>query len=132
MALEDHVRALTLDRQSWNCWRSDNLQVLPDLSGASLPGLTLSAPNFVGADLTSANLSGLHATHADFSFADLSGINLSESALEHAWFQQSVIGVPSAGFRSLAKAPSFRSARLIKCTFDTVTIADADMADAVF
>lgn len=76
MANPEHVAALRADVDEWNRWRSEMLDLLPDLASANLRGTDLimadlSKAILRGADLTLANLKG-----ADLRGADLRGANL--------------------------------------------------------
>jgi hypothetical protein len=98
MANEEHVERLKKG-VAWNEWRSANLNVRPDLSGAylrdaELGGADLFEADFKGADLTGAdlrlanlshaNLNGADLSAANLSHADLNGANLSAANLSHA------------------------------------------------
>ena len=56
MANSDQVAMLKEDVDAWNTWRSENPNVVPDLSGAKLYGANLSGANLSGAYLSQAHL----------------------------------------------------------------------------
>ena len=84
MANGGHLDILRHGVGTWNSWRSDNVDIRPDLSGADLSEAHLSK-----ADLTRANLTGAYLIRAKLGGADLSeahlvGANLSEAHLSKA------------------------------------------------
>lgn len=71
---------------AWNLWRSENPDVVPDLSGIDLEGADLRAArlestNLTGAVLRDARLSTAWLNSADLSGADLTGADLSAASL---------------------------------------------------
>jgi hypothetical protein len=79
MANEDHVAILQKGPTTWNEWRRENPDTVPDLSEANLSSADLS-----GANLSSADLSGAHLLLADLSGADLTLSDLSRASLFNA------------------------------------------------
>ena len=71
---DDHVKKLGEGANRWNQWRSQNKNITPDLSSA-----TLSLMDFSGADLSRADLS-----RADLSWANIANANLRYAILKHA------------------------------------------------
>jgi uncharacterized protein YjbI with pentapeptide repeats len=91
MANPEHLELLKQGVETWNHWRIDNPDVIPDLSVANLTGTNLTGANFsrtflyeavlVNADLSSANISGAKLVGADLSAAKCYKANLSEASL---------------------------------------------------
>lgn len=89
MANPEHVKILKQGVEVWNRWREENLNVVPDLSGASLSGIKFKRANFTGtnfrrAKLIDADISRADLNRTDFSEADLRGANLLGSNLNGA------------------------------------------------
>ena len=57
MANAEHVAILVKGQEAWNRWRSVNVTIDPDLSGANLKTKTLSGFNLRRANLREADLS---------------------------------------------------------------------------
>lgn len=81
MANEEHEALLKQGVESWNQWREENPELVPDLSQASLSRANLNEANLSGvnlqnSDLRMANLSDADLQGADLSSADLRGANL--------------------------------------------------------
>ena len=76
MANQQHLEILKNNVDAWNRWRSENGQIIPDLSGANLEKLDLSFANLSGSNLSGASLVLANVEGADLRWADLSGANL--------------------------------------------------------
>lgn len=76
MANPEHLKILLQGVETWNQWRKDNPEVVPDLSGALLSRANLIEANLSEAELSDANLSG-----ANLSGADLSGAIIGKTTL---------------------------------------------------
>jgi uncharacterized protein YjbI with pentapeptide repeats len=89
MANQEQLDILNQGVETWNQWRKEHQDVIPDLSkadlsGATLEGADLSGANLSGAKLDGADLSEANFNDADLSFANLSWSNISESNLSQA------------------------------------------------
>ena len=94
MANEDHLKRAGWAIASWNRWRDEHPEVVPDLAGANLsagryPKGKLDRANLAGADFRRSNMreADLHESNlaqADLSKTDLRGANLSNSVLTEA------------------------------------------------
>ena len=106
MANEEHLALLRQGVDVWNEWRQNhnNYEILADLTGANLSGMSitradlgranLNGANLIGANLTEvnlrmanlseANLAGANVTRADLRMANLRMANLSEANLAEA------------------------------------------------
>ena len=94
MAKREHLSILKQGVRTWNQWRKNNPEVIPDLSGANLGMLEFGGPyrtlrlhiarqvanlreaNLRGALLTGANLEGVDFTRAKMEEVDLTGADL--------------------------------------------------------
>ncbi len=71
--------------KSWNAWRRDNKDIIPDLSGGDwLQKLDLSRVNFSRVLLVGTNLHSTTLIKADLRFADLSNADLTNADLTSA------------------------------------------------
>jgi hypothetical protein len=89
MANEEHLQFLNAEVKTWNQWRKDNLDEVPDLSGtdlrnADLRNADLHYADFSRADLSAADLSGADLRGAILKGADLHGAHLSGAHLRNA------------------------------------------------
>jgi hypothetical protein len=71
MANAEEFALLETGVDAWNDWRSNNLGVRVDLSGAKLIEANLSKANLTGADLSGASLSGAVLSLASLGETDL-------------------------------------------------------------
>ncbi len=76
MANPMHVTALMADVDEWNRWRTEEPDLLPDLSGADLQSTDLSMADLKRAILRGANLMLANLKGADLRWADLRKANL--------------------------------------------------------
>ncbi|MDY7001351.1 MAG: pentapeptide repeat-containing protein [Thermodesulfobacteriota bacterium] len=88
MANQEHLDELR-DVGAWNEWRVENLDIIPNLTGADLTkadltGADLTEADLTEADLTGANLEGADLTGANLEGADLRGANLIGADLTEA------------------------------------------------
>ena len=75
----EHLARLKDGVPTWNEWRAENPDVVPDLSGAELRGI-----NLIGANLGGANLFRSQLDDANLESANLHGSNLSDARLFEA------------------------------------------------
>ena len=89
MANEEHFNLIKKGVDSWNQWREQNQQIIPDLSKADLRGSKLQKINLKeafleGAKLQFINLNGAILEAADLKNAKLQEANLQSSNLKNA------------------------------------------------
>jgi uncharacterized protein YjbI with pentapeptide repeats len=80
----EHVTLLKKSVLEWNTWRSNNPDIIPDLTWADLTWADLTWADLSKADLTWADLSKADLTRANLSKADLTRANLTEANLSEA------------------------------------------------
>ena len=73
MANEQHLAILKQGVEVWNEWRSENLRLKVDLSGAKLLEFDLTNADLSNASLSSANLSRTDLFKSNLSGATLNG-----------------------------------------------------------
>lgn len=98
MASYEHLSILELGRSSWNAWREENVNIVPDLSHSDLNDRNLRGTNFIacnlkGVKLNRSDLRGVNMRNADLSYshissADLSRVNLISANLSKANIRQ--------------------------------------------
>jgi uncharacterized protein YjbI with pentapeptide repeats len=84
MADETQLALLRQGVDAWNEWRAAYADTRPDLSNASLRGLTLAKADLSGADLRNADLRGAILSGAALTGANLAGANLFKAVLDGA------------------------------------------------
>jgi hypothetical protein len=77
MADEGHLVQLKQRVTAWNCWRSSNPDITPDLAEADLIGANLAEVNLAEADLTEANLTGAHLYETTIGWTILGNVDMS-------------------------------------------------------
>ncbi len=79
MANEEHLKILMEGVKSWNRWREENPDVVPELSGMDVGAKDLVGANLSGAKLGGAYLDGANFARVNFNGADLRAARLSEA-----------------------------------------------------
>lgn len=89
MARNQHLEMLKHKPETWNQWRRENPNLIPDLSGANLGWINLQGLriDFSRANLRNADFSAAKLEIADFSHADLQDANFQFSELDGADFE---------------------------------------------
>ncbi len=81
MADKRHLERFKQGRDVWNQWRSQNPEVIPDLSNADFEGKDLKDVNLVRADLSSANLAWAYMRNANLQSANLQKATFDDASL---------------------------------------------------
>jgi len=84
MAHKEHVTLIHQGVATWNRWRTDNPDVVPDLVGAGLRGLDLTDANLGEANLQGADVRGTILSRACLIGADLTAANMFKAVLVDA------------------------------------------------
>jgi hypothetical protein len=74
-----HLAELDKGVESWNQWRRENPDIIPDLRKVDLIGRDLRFVDFRSAKLNGARLNSICLASAKFHHADLGSANLSKS-----------------------------------------------------
>ena len=140
MADEVHLELIEQGVESWNRWREENPDSLPDLSGAylfeaQLSGINLSGANLshaclIGANLKEANLSNtnlqsLYGSAVALESANLSGADLRQANLSDARLTQANLSQANARGTNLSKTEL-----TAVCIEDWQVSAKTDFADS--
>ncbi len=143
MANPEYLRNLRDDLARWNEWRSQNPEIIPDLSQAdigpaNLRGANLSQANLSMANLSWATLNRANLNRANLSAAILSGADLSAAILSRARLceadlsRASLSGADLSGanlcFANLSRA-NLRRANLSEAYLGGTVLADADLSE---
>jgi len=126
MANPEHLEILKQGVEVWNRWRTESLDILPDLKVASLRGLDLSGANFKRAELTGADLSNAHLIDADLSEA-----NLIRAILSGALVTAAYLGRANLTDATLRHG-SLQASDLTATTLIRADLSDADLSRAWF
>ncbi|MCF2149351.1 pentapeptide repeat-containing protein [Desmonostoc muscorum LEGE 12446] len=144
MANQEHLEILRQGVQSWNDWREDNPEVIPDLEWADLSRVDLSWANLSGAklketklietNLNNANLSGADLSRADLIQTKLSGANLSGAKLISAYLSKldlSNTNLQNATFSGFNLSEfNFSGVELSQAKFIKADLSGADLSGA--
>lgn len=84
MANPEHLAILESVEYSWDKWRRENPQIVPDLCAADLSEVDLTEQNLSGTNLAEVNLSAAVLCTAKFTGANLSRANLNDADLWRA------------------------------------------------
>ena len=84
MANNQQMDLLKQGTMAWNAWRSEQPEVIVDLSDAALRGLDLKGADLSGVGLKDADLRGANLSGADLKGAHLEGANLFKVIIDGA------------------------------------------------
>jgi hypothetical protein len=109
MANNEHLSILKNGIRSWNKWRSEHAEVLPDLSEAILTEVDLSMGDFRGTNfdravLGNVNLRGADLRSANLREADLGIANLREADLRDANLVKTNLSLANLTYANLENA----------------------------
>jgi hypothetical protein len=143
MSNSDHVEILKKGVYMWNMWRSENPDVVPDLSGEnffefrhfdrgshSLSGGVFSHVNFSGAKLGFTSFALCNLTDADFSNADLYSATFKEAYLLSATFKGATLS-DTDFIGAMLDDSDFTGATMDRTRLDSDEIAVAKGLDKV-
>jgi uncharacterized protein YjbI with pentapeptide repeats len=148
MADLSHLDVLRQGVEVWNRWRTENSELLPDLSEAELSNAKLSAADFRSVSLQAADLSGADLSDACFHsvagfelrFADLRSANLRGANLGRANLLWADLRGANLGSANLLRADlrfanlrgaSFRGATLHETRFHETVFGDTDLSAVI-
>jgi hypothetical protein len=153
MANQEHLDILQQGVKTWNRWREQYPEILPDLSGAHLSRVSLNDVRLSRANLSRANLSDAHLRRAhlrgarlsnahlrgarlsgtDLSGADLQGADLRETDLSGAHLRETDLSRANLSRTDLSSAhlirvdlssADFSGARLRQTSFEDVDLRE--------
>ncbi len=139
MANLEHLRILRQGVETWNRWRTDHLEIFPDLSDADLTGTEINRANLGSANLSGANLLQAHLRQVDLSRATLAGANIKWTALSEAIFTRADLSAADLSgadmheanlFEANLSGASLRGAELVGAQLSGATLIGADFSDA--
>src|SRR5262245_26410700 len=140
MANEAHVARLEEGVASWNVWRAENRDEIPDLSGAALHGANLHGATLSKADLTGAKLHGAilidaHLRYAHLTGAILHGANLIDADLTGAILHGASLSKADLSYAILNYAAlngaDLNGANLSETYFDETYFTDVDLSKVI-
>lgn len=114
------------DIESWNQWRENNPQILPDLSSERLISADLSGVDFSGANLQSINLQNACLIGADLRGSDLSWANLIDADLRGASLKGARL------YNADLRGADLKDADLKNANLKEARLYNADLRDAEF
>ncbi|HET9282602.1 MAG TPA: toll/interleukin-1 receptor domain-containing protein [Candidatus Angelobacter sp.] len=158
MANPEHLEKLKKGVETWNKWRNENREIIPDLSDAKLnwsdlavklsrvnlskadlsrtdlEGMNLIKAYLRGAHLTDANLSEADLREANLSWADLREANLSWADLsgtDFSWADLTGADLSQARlYNSLFWHSNIEKANFTGCRMGSTTFANVDLSKA--
>src|SRR5450756_1638130 len=93
MANPEHLKILQQGVRTWNKWRKQNPQIIPDLRSAVLRDLNFSGADFADVDFSGASLTGAICNGANFQNANLGGVHFFATNLTYANLEGANIAV---------------------------------------
>jgi hypothetical protein len=129
MANPEHLQILKEGAKSWNRWKSEHSEIIPDLAGADLRRAHLSGANLSYVNLSGAHLSGARLKRADLRGARLGGASLGGAALGGANLRDADLTAASLINADLASTDLVR-ARLRGARLDGADLRHANISGA--
>ena len=129
MASEAHLIILNQGVESWNQWRKDNPDVVPDLTSTDLSYADLSHADLSHADLSHTTLNHATLNSTNFNFADLSHATLNFATLNFATLNFTQLLVAKLSHTDLSNA-SLYEANLITADLSHTDLNDATLIAA--
>lgn len=150
MANPEHLDLISKGVDSWNGWRSEHLDVYPDLSGANLAnaqlagarlnvtslndadlrGTDLSGSPMAGAQLVGAKLSGSTGKKANLWEANCRGADFRDASFSEADFSYANLTIANLTKADLSFA-TLSHAVLLETDFTEATLRDADLQASI-
>ena len=130
MANQEHLDILKQGVETWNRWRKEHPEILPDLGEAILNEADLSEADLSEANLKRASLRGVNLRRAN-----VSGANLSRAVLKEAYLGGSTFLVADLSEADLTEADlsyaSFREADLSKANLKRAKLNDTNLSGTI-
>jgi uncharacterized protein YjbI with pentapeptide repeats len=109
MANADHIAKLMGGVESWNRWRKENPEVVPDLARADLAQMDLSRYNLSRCNLCRGRLSGSNLTSAYLVSAELRESHLREADMQAAYLSLANMQEANLSWANLSGADLFKA-----------------------
>jgi hypothetical protein len=129
MANEEHLKVLLLGVDTWNHWRLQNEEVIPDLTDVKLGNINLSNINFSNTELCRAQINYVGMGSANLYRANLYRANFSNSNLEGADLRYAKLSEADFSFAWLG-GTDLRYAELYNAKFVQTYLGQANLGDA--
>ena len=129
MANEQHLAILKQGVEVWNEWRSENLRLKVDLSGAKLLEFDLTNADLSNASLSSANLSRTDLFKSNLSGANLNGANFNGANLRRADLGEADLMGADLREANLSSA-NLSSANLSRTDLNNAKLSNAKLSNA--
>lgn len=129
MANEEQLAILKNGSETWNGWRLQYPQIMPDLSKADLTGADLSRANLAKANLSNVNLSWAKLKDANLRWADLKDAELTGADLSGTDLSGTDLSWTALSGADLTYA-DLREANLIRANLSQVNLRGADLRGA--
>ena len=140
MSDHEHQKILKQGVNIWNEWKSNNLDIQPNLSEVDLINAELTKIDFsdvdlhgaymVGSDLNSANLERAILRKTNFSIANLKGANLKDSNLSETNFNGANLNAANLCNSDLRKS-SLKGADLSEADLTNADLRGANLSNAI-
>src|SRR5579884_4022382 len=131
MMFLDHLNLLRRDVATWNQWRTQHQEILPDLAETDLSNLSLRGADLSAANLFKANLQGALLEGANLCGALLWSANLYEAVLCGANASEAMLSRADLSGADLRRARLDRAhlyeANLSDCLIDGLSVHDAEL-----
>jgi len=141
MADPNHIRILEQGTGTWNKWREENPEVVPDLSNADLKSASiysfnLESAQLSGADLRGASLGFSNLQNATLLRANLQGASLFSTNFKGAWLSYSNLSGSDLRESNLEEAElekaDLQGANLTEANLQGTQLLDANLQEAQF
>ncbi len=134
MANEEHLAIVNRGVEAWNKWREENVDTIPDLSGANLSGTQLIGADLSKADLSKADLRWAQLIEADLRWVDLRWANLSGAQLIEADLSEADLTSARLSGADLTSTDlsgaDLTSTDLIEADLEEADLSEANLSEA--
>lgn len=134
MANQDHLDILKQGVETWNQWRKEHADILPDLSNAHLSETAFSGVNLSAANLRRVVLKRATLSKANLRDANLRGATLSSIDLRGADLRGAILGRANLSDGNLSEANLYRAnlrgTDLSRASLNRASLNRADLSKA--
>lgn len=118
MAVQSHLKKLNEGVKTWNKWRKEHPEIMPDLRNASLQRKSFAEIDFRHTNLDNADLSNANLCSASLKSASLCQTNLSGAKLHNAFLYRTCFK------ETILRRTNFLKASLLETTFLNVDLKE--------